>query len=66
MLIECNTKNSNFESTGRELSVLHLGRYRLLNTLLMVLPMVPPPCILLARASSRADCVTEASAFSLG
>lgn len=43
--------------------LLDFGRYRLLNTLLIVLmrlPM-PPSCILLAKASSNADCVTEAS-----
>lgn len=32
--------------------------------MLNLLPM-PPSCILLARASSRADCVTEASSKSL-
>lgn len=42
----------------------YLGMYRLLKTLVIVLPIVlpPPACILLASASSRADCVTEASA----
>lgn len=40
----------------------YLGRYRLLKTLLIVLPIVFPPCILLASASSKADWVTEASA----
>jgi hypothetical protein len=33
----------------------YFGRYRLLKTLLIVLPIVFPPCILLARASSKAD-----------
>lgn len=35
--------------------VPYLGKYRLLNTLLIVLPIVFPPCILLANASSKAD-----------
>lgn len=43
----------------------YLGRYRLLKTLLIVLPIVFPPCILLASASSKADWVTEASSRSL-
>lgn len=43
-------------------SLSYFGKYRLLKTLLIVLPIVLPPCILLAKASSRADCVTDASA----
>lgn len=38
-----------------ELGLPYLGKYRLLNTLLIVLPIVFPPCILLAKASSKAD-----------
>jgi hypothetical protein len=44
---------------------LPLGKYRLLNAfpnVLILLPTVAPPsCILLASASSSADCVTDAS-----
>lgn len=45
---------------------LLLGRYRLLNAfpnVLILLPTVaaPPSCMLLASASSSADCVTDAS-----
>ena len=53
-------KNNIYLVKGR----LLLGKYRLLKAWLIVLillPIVPPSCMLLASASSRADCVTEAS-----